>query len=168
MTQGRSAFRLHVVDVEGTREQKAGRIVFKKLQCRYERTRYVTLLNLLVYSSSARIQSAFRGHCARKFISPRFRLSNHKSASSPGVPNPAASSSKPPAPEQPTPAPQPSKLKSASPPVEREVYEVAEQASLLRAKVEAPRVKAKTCTPVWLLQVGGDSCSGYIIVANIM
>jgi hypothetical protein len=168
VTQGRSAFRFHVVDVEGTGEEKAGKIVFKQLQCRYERTRYVALLNLLVYSSSTRIQSAFRGHCARKFVSPRFRLSNHKSPSSPQVSNPVASSSEPPAHEELTPAPKPCKLKSASPPVEHEVVEVTEQASMWRAQVEAPRVEAKTCMPVWLLQVSGGCCSGYMIVANLM
>ena len=147
--------------MEGTKEQKAGRVVFKMLQSRYERTRYIALLNSLIYSSAARIQSVFRGHIARTFVSPRFRHSNHKSPPSPEVSNPVASSYEIPAHQEP-PA-QPSKLKSASPPAspppESRVVEVCEQAPLSQAQVEAPRVKAKTCMPVWLLQVGGDGCS---------
>ena len=161
MKQGRSAFSLNVLDVEGTKEHKAGRVIFKMLQSRYERTRYIALLNSLIYSSAARIQSVFRGHIARTFVSPRFRHSNHKSPPSTEVSNPVASSDEIPAHQEP-PA-QPSKLKSASPPAspppESRIVEVCEQAPLSQAQVEAPRVKAKTCMPVWLLQVGGDGCS---------
>jgi type IV secretory pathway VirB10-like protein len=136
------------------------------LQSRYERTRYIALLNSLICFSAARIQSVFRGHIARTFVSPRFRRSNHESPPSPEVSNPAASSHEIPAHQDP-PA-QPSKLKSASPPAspppEKGVVEVSEQACLSQVQVDAPRVKAKACMPVWLLQVGDNGYSGHTIV----
>ena len=162
--QGRSAFKRHCIDVEGTNEEKTGKIVLRMLLSRYDRMQYISLLASVIYNSATRIQSTFRGHVARTLLSPRFRSKSLKS------PPPAAAL--PPASEIPEKTQSLPKLaadlKIAPPHPETPSHERLEDNSLPSClAVEesvAPRQKPKICAPVWLLQV----VIGHVGVTTLM
>jgi hypothetical protein len=162
--QGRSSFKRHCIDVEGTNEEKAGKIVLRMLLSRYDRTQYILLLASMIYNSATRIQSTFRGHVARTLLSPRFRSKSLKSPPPAAAPPPASA-----IPEKIESLPKlAAVLKSAPSRPETPSCERLEDNSLpsrLAAEESvAPRQKPKICAPVWLLQV----VIGHVGVTTLM
>jgi hypothetical protein len=156
--QGRTAFETYNIIDGGTREERAGRVVFRMLQMRYDRSRFISLLTLLIYNSASRIQSTYRGHTARRMLAPRFRAS---CVAPPVAPQPTTIppvSSVPTAAKQESDPDPPPPKKSSSPPRSPPPLAIDDMDEQLAAPpfpshTMAPRGKEKLCSPVWLMQV---------------